>query len=145
MRNRAKCRLCNSVLESFHAHDFVTCKCGEISIDGGNQYFKASAKNFKNFLRVRDDESAFVPEFIEKNPEEASEGASNKPQEEPPTNPPITTKSELIQIVQEMIKNIENLPQQAQSLPLTHYDYHSILLLFLRFLVADSKRENGLD
>lgn len=33
--NRAKCLLCNDIITSKHSHDYVTCKCGNLSIDGG--------------------------------------------------------------------------------------------------------------
>ena len=39
-RNRAKCLTCGDVVESKHVHDFVTCKCGAISVDGGNEYHR---------------------------------------------------------------------------------------------------------
>lgn len=39
-RNRARCRKCGDVIESKHQHDFVTCKCGAISVDGGDAYFR---------------------------------------------------------------------------------------------------------
>ncbi len=38
--NRARCRGCGAVIESKHRHDFVTCACGAISIDGGTDYLK---------------------------------------------------------------------------------------------------------
>ena len=38
--NKAQCRLCGDVIESFHRHDFVTCKCGAIFIDGGTEYIR---------------------------------------------------------------------------------------------------------
>lgn len=34
-RNRVKCKRCGDVIESLHQHDFKTCKCGSVSIDGG--------------------------------------------------------------------------------------------------------------
>jgi len=37
-RNRARCRKCKDVIESKFRHDFVTCKCGAISVDGGHDY-----------------------------------------------------------------------------------------------------------
>ena len=37
-RNRARCKKCGDVIESKHVHDFVTCKCGSISVDGGPSY-----------------------------------------------------------------------------------------------------------
>ena len=54
--NRARCNLCNDIIVSRHVHDYVTCKCGEISIDGGNSYWRVSAKNLCNVLRFRDGE-----------------------------------------------------------------------------------------
>ena len=37
-RNRAKCLLCGDIIESTHVHDFVTCGCGNLSVDGGKEY-----------------------------------------------------------------------------------------------------------
>lgn len=34
-KNRIQCLSCNSVIESKYGHDFVTCKCGDCSVDGG--------------------------------------------------------------------------------------------------------------
>lgn len=39
-RNRVRCKRCDTVIESKHRHDFVTCKCGDISVDGGQSYSK---------------------------------------------------------------------------------------------------------
>lgn len=38
--NQAKCLLCNDVITSSHRHDFVTCSCGNLSVDGGSWYAK---------------------------------------------------------------------------------------------------------
>ena len=54
MRNRAKCKLCNTIIESFHQHDYVKCKCDEIAVDGGPDGCRVMAKNWDNFLRVDD-------------------------------------------------------------------------------------------
>ena len=43
-RNAAECRRCGDVIESKHLHDFVTCGCGAISVDGGKSYLKRSAR-----------------------------------------------------------------------------------------------------
>lgn len=50
VRNSARCRLCNDEIESKYRWDFVTCKCGEISVDGGKDYLKRLARNFENFI-----------------------------------------------------------------------------------------------
>lgn len=39
-RNRAKCKKCGDVIESTHVYEFVTCKCGSISVDGGGEYLR---------------------------------------------------------------------------------------------------------
>jgi len=42
IKNIAKCLLCGDIIESKHRHDFVTCKCGNLSVDGGQDYWKRS-------------------------------------------------------------------------------------------------------
>ena len=39
-RNAAQCRSCGTVLESKYTHDFQTCMCGKISVDGGKSYIR---------------------------------------------------------------------------------------------------------
>ena len=43
IHNRAKCLLCGDIVESRYRHEFVTCKCGNLSADGGLSYLKRSA------------------------------------------------------------------------------------------------------
>lgn len=38
VRSRIKCLTCNTEIESVHRHDFRTCSCGSVSIDGGQDY-----------------------------------------------------------------------------------------------------------
>lgn len=38
--NRAGCIDCGSVITSCSVHDFVSCRCGKIAVDGGQDYFK---------------------------------------------------------------------------------------------------------
>ena len=40
LRNAARCKKCGETIESRHVHDFVTCKCGAISVDGGKEYLR---------------------------------------------------------------------------------------------------------
>jgi len=44
MGAKIKCLLCFDLIESKYRHDFVTCKCGNVSVDGGNDYMKVSSK-----------------------------------------------------------------------------------------------------
>lgn len=40
IRNSAKCNGCGDEIESTHRHDFVTCSCGGVSVDGGHAYIR---------------------------------------------------------------------------------------------------------
>lgn len=48
-RNAIRCNLCGDIIESVHAHDFVTCKCGCCSVDGGLEYIR------REFTHSKDD------------------------------------------------------------------------------------------
>jgi hypothetical protein len=41
-RNKVRCKFCGDIIESKSLHDFVRCKCGKISVDGGQDYAKFS-------------------------------------------------------------------------------------------------------
>ena len=43
--NKAKCLICGEVLESKFPHDFKTCKCENLSVDGGLDYIRRGYKN----------------------------------------------------------------------------------------------------
>lgn len=38
--NKIRCKKCGDVIESISVHDFKTCKCGAVSVDGGHYYLK---------------------------------------------------------------------------------------------------------
>jgi hypothetical protein len=40
MGRKVKCLQCFNIIESTYRHDFKTCSCKNISIDGGNDYFR---------------------------------------------------------------------------------------------------------
>jgi hypothetical protein len=44
LRNRARCKKCYSVIESLNRHDYKTCKCGAISVDGGLAYLRRTGE-----------------------------------------------------------------------------------------------------
>lgn len=41
-QNAAKCLHCGDIIVSRYRHDFVTCSCGDVSVDGGAEYTKRS-------------------------------------------------------------------------------------------------------
>lgn len=56
LRNRAQCLECNEVIESTYRHDYRSCKCGNLSVDGGNDYHKRSFRSGR-WREVPDGES----------------------------------------------------------------------------------------
>lgn len=46
LRNIAKCKKCGTVIESKSVHDFQSCKCGAIFVDGGDEYIHRGGDAF---------------------------------------------------------------------------------------------------
>ena len=38
--NKARCDNCGDVIESKHVHDYVSCSCGRLAVDGGHEYLR---------------------------------------------------------------------------------------------------------
>lgn len=130
MKNRAKCKLCSDVIQSFHRHDFVTCKCGEISVDGGDNYFRALAKNWENFLRLDDNDNIITPTIVDNKYKVDIPQEDNKETETPPK----PTYEEKLEMLRMTIQTYENAPNQMLYSPVTHSDLASALLIILSLL-----------
>lgn len=50
--NRAQCLRCGEILISKYTHDFVTCSCGSLSVDGGQDYLKRCYNNDRDVLEL---------------------------------------------------------------------------------------------
>lgn len=120
MRNRAKCRLCKDILESFKENDMVECSCKEIAIDGGPDKYLAYAKDFKNFLR------------IDENDKEIEVTVKEVIQDSHPVHE--ITQKERMALLDERIRDYENLSDAFMSAPVSHYDLYSVLLLVRELL-----------
>jgi len=48
--NAIKCKLCGEIIESTDRHQYVTCKCGACSVDGGLDYLRRSYKSKDCFI-----------------------------------------------------------------------------------------------
>lgn len=125
MRNRAKCKKCGSVIESFHEFDYVDCSCGDISINGGNIRFGCSAKDWSNFLRVDD----FNNEISVKVKDETGFKES----------PPKQTRGDILKVLDDTIKQLEDMPSTALTQPINHYDLISVLSFISSLFKADSE------
>ncbi len=127
MRNRAKCKLCNSIIESFHERDYVTCKCGEISIDGGLYKLWTHANNYENFLRVDDEDNEIMVKYIKESENEKTNTQSQKIEAEPPR----LSRQDMLRELETMIKYDENLPANAMHAPIIRAELNSYMMLVL--------------
>jgi len=119
MKNRAKCKLCLSIIESFHEFDHVSCKCSHISVSGGSK-MECAALDWSNFLRVDDQGNEIIVKV---------ENPNVKPLYN--ENP---TREDKLKMLDEMIKSYESLSPQALNAPITGYDLLSSLLLISSIL-----------
>lgn len=140
MKNRAKCKLCSNIIESFHATDYVSCKCDEISVSGGDR-MECAAKNWDNFLRVDDQGNEIIIKVKKELPDQLSTiGQESQNEQNTQHNKP--SKVELIQMLKEMNENIERLPPYAMNNPINHYDFSSLLILLLALFKDDCNFES---
>lgn len=143
MKNKAKCKLCESTIESYTVNDYVECKCGEIAVCGGSYKYEVYAKNFDNFLRIDELGNIFpitvkqITEISTDEKKEENEAHTDTTQEDTQQKEKKTlyestaTKQEVIEMLQELNSRIENLPTEARLQPINHYDFQSILLLLI--------------
>lgn len=52
IKNAAKCLKCGDVIESKHRHDYVTCSCGNVSVDGGTDYLRRSFQEMDSWIDI---------------------------------------------------------------------------------------------
>lgn len=122
MRNRAKCALCSTIIESKAPNHFVACECKEIAIDGGDQAFKTYAGDFKNFIRLDDAHNEIAVKFLEKAVEEVIKPLS---------------KDDMMKELDMMCEECESLPEQAMSSFVSQYDFYRLVLLMRSILRSD--------
>jgi len=129
IKNKAKCLLCKEIIESYHLYDYVTCKCGEISISGGQHKFEALAKNWDHFVRFDDNGNEFKPKIIDKDTDIDTE-----------TNIAVQTPDELTQILLDLAKSGED-----NSLPVWFYQICSAIFLLNEKISTKNERKDLTD
>lgn len=55
--NAVACKHCKTIIESLHRHDYVSCKCGAVSVDGGTDYLKRSYTHRDIYIELSIDSS----------------------------------------------------------------------------------------
>jgi hypothetical protein len=107
----------------------VTCKCGEISISGGQHKFEALAKNWDHFVRFDDNGNEFKPKIIDKDTDIDTE-----------TNIAVQTPDELTQILLDLAKSGED-----NSLPVWFYQICSAIFLLNEKISTKNERKDLTD
>jgi hypothetical protein len=118
MKNRAKCKLCNDIIESYHSEDHVVCKCGEIECFGGDA-LRCAAKDFKNFVRVDDEGNEIIITYKEK-----GDISSAKP------------VCSGVSLIENLIDSYDRLPDSAMHQPVSNADLISVLTSLLEAFKA---------
>lgn len=49
LRNSVECLNCETHITSEHKHDFVSCECRNVSVDGGHSYLKRSVRSSRDY------------------------------------------------------------------------------------------------
>ena len=45
IKNAIQCKICGDIIESTYRHEYVQCKCGACTVDGGHNYLRRSFKD----------------------------------------------------------------------------------------------------
>ena len=78
LRNLARCRLCGTIIESTHRHDYVTCNCGKIAVDGGKAYLRrVGSRDYFEELSTFEESDAKSEEEVVQREQSVSSGPSN--------------------------------------------------------------------
>lgn len=72
IQNAVTCLACGDFIVSKHRHDFVTCTCGAVSVDGGQEYLRRVG-DFGNAV----DLSWSLPDDVYKECAEAAQNAAD--------------------------------------------------------------------
>ena len=73
--NKIRCKKCGDIIESTSVHDFKTCKCGAVSVDGGHNYIRRCAdsiEGFEDLSKYEDDIADAIRQFVEQSGDEYS-------------------------------------------------------------------------
>lgn len=50
--NAVRCSSCDEMIVSIHRHDYITCSCGDVSVDGGFDYNKRSFREGAKWVEI---------------------------------------------------------------------------------------------
>ena len=111
---KSKCKLCGSVIEGLEGH-IVECNCGEITLDGERKAVMCKT-SLSNYVEVDNEGNEIV--LVEK----------ERPR-----------KEELVNMLYEIGKSYEQLPEIAKVNPVNHYDLETVIMLVVAIMRAEKE------
>jgi len=123
MRNRAKCKQCEEIIESIHSQDYQLCRCGEIFVDGGKEN-QCGAKDWHNFIRIDDNDNEVIPQIID-------DGDDTRDKTDVTLAPTLSAeerKANAIKLFKNMMDTYDRLPAHATHSPISHYDLQAVMI-----------------
>jgi hypothetical protein len=126
MINRAKCKVCLSVIESHLPDEIVYCKCGLIAVCDGPA-MRVMPFGSPNILRVDDLGNEIVVTYKTEEKSQSGDKDAHNPSE-------TFTRGEAIQQLDEVIDAYKSLPEHAMYSPVTHKDFVDFMLIISTIL-----------
>jgi len=126
VKNIAKCKLCESVIQSFFKGDYAECKCGEIAVSEGDAMF-VHFKDPANFLRIDEDGHTYPIQYNEKKEDDGQENLGFVH---------TLSKEECIKGIDNLITIYDNMPESETYRPINHKDFQSLLMIVSSFFKA---------
>lgn len=59
-KNAGRCKKCGTYIESKHRHDYVSCTCGAVAVDGGLDYLRRTG-NPDDLYELSENDGDFAP------------------------------------------------------------------------------------
>jgi len=126
MINRAKCKLCNDIIESWLPDEIVPCKCGAIAVCDGAAMRMYPAGS-PHFVRVDDRGNEIVVEYVTtKDNEEDHQSPQDKESK-------IST-DEAIYALERSIEYNDSLPYHERYIPITTDEVNTYLKSILNII-----------
>lgn len=126
MKNRAKCRLCGSIIESCHPMDYVVCTCGEIELNGGDAML-SRAGDYANFMRVDDLGNEISVQFVGKESKEARDDAQS-------STAPATSLPDLVMELERLLEYDEGFIEKGHNDTILRSELVSYMMITIKIL-----------
>lgn len=133
MQNKAKCKLCSDIIQSYHSTDYVICKCGEISLDGGDAMRCYATKDLANVIRIDDNGNEIIPKIVDGN------NATYTSLSDKSVDDLELSSDALLDMLSDQIASYDRLPKDALYSPAMVTDMLSFMMIILAILKTKNR------